>query len=57
MLHIKRLILHYLLCFEVKPQFLQAGIDKIRKDHGSVDNYLTKVLNVDITKMRDKYLY
>lgn len=43
--------------FEVKPQFLQAGIDKIRKDHGSVDNYLTKVLNVDITKMRDKYLY
>lgn len=43
--------------FEVKPTFLKAGIDRIKKDHGSVENYLTNVLNVDIAKMRDKYLY
>jgi len=43
--------------FEVKAAFLQAGIDRIKKDHGSVENYLTKVLNVDIKKMREKYLY
>lgn len=43
--------------FEVKPEFLQAGLDKIKKDHGSVENYLTNVLNVDIQKMREKYLY
>lgn len=43
--------------YEVKPQFLQAGLDRIKKDHGTIENYLTKVLNVDIQKMRDKYLY
>jgi len=43
--------------FEVKPQFLKAGIDRIKKDHGSVENYLTEVLNVDLSKMRNKYLY
>ncbi|NDV78499.1 tyrosine-protein phosphatase [Dysgonomonas sp. 511] len=43
--------------YEVKPQFLQAGIDRIKKDHGSIENYLTKVLNVDIQKMQQMYLY
>ncbi|MBF0651240.1 tyrosine-protein phosphatase [Dysgonomonas sp. GY75] len=43
--------------FEVKPEFLQAGLDQIKKDHGSVENYLTKVLGVDIQKMREMYLY
>lgn len=43
--------------FEVKKEFLQAGINQIIKDHGSVDNYLTKVLHVDIDKMRKLYLY
>lgn len=43
--------------FEVKPEFLQAGLDRIKKDHGSVENYLTKVLNVDISKMKEMYLY
>lgn len=41
----------------VKPQFLQAGIDQIRKDHGSVENYLTQTLNVDIQKMKNMFLY
>lgn len=43
--------------FEVKPEFLQAGLDKVKNDYGSVENFLTKVLNVDIQKMREKYLY
>ena len=43
--------------FEVKPEFLKAGLDQIKKDHGSVENYLANVLMVDISKMRDIYLY
>lgn len=43
--------------FEVKSEFLQAGLDRIKKDHGTIEYYLTKVLNVDIVKMREIYLY
>lgn len=43
--------------FEVKPEFLQAGLDKIKTDFGSIENYLVKVLNVDIQKLKDRYLY
>lgn len=43
--------------FQVKTEFLKAGIDQMKKDHGSVENYLTNVLNVDIPKMREMYLY
>jgi len=42
--------------FEVRPQFLKAGIDRMKKEHGSVENYLINVLNVDIKKMREMYL-
>lgn len=41
----------------VKAEFLQAGIDQMRADHGSVENYLTKVLEVDINKMKEMFLY
>ncbi len=43
--------------FEVKKEFLKAGIDYVIKEHGSVENYLTQVLNVDLNKMKDIYLY
>lgn len=43
--------------FGVKREFLQAGIDRIKADHGSVENYLREVLDVDIEKMREMYLY
>lgn len=43
--------------FEVQKDYLQTGLDQIKKDHGSVENYLTKVLGVDIDKMREMYLY
>lgn len=43
--------------FEVKKEFLQAGIEEIKKQYGSVDNYLVGKLDVDIHKMRSLYLY
>lgn len=43
--------------FEVKSQFLQAGLNRIKKDYGSVEEFLTKALDVDIQKMREIYLY
>ncbi|MDU1904939.1 MAG: tyrosine-protein phosphatase [Dysgonomonas sp.] len=43
--------------FEVKVEFLKAGIDQIKNDHGSIENYLTNVLKVDIEKMKQIYLY
>lgn len=43
--------------FEVKTEFIKAGLDKIKKDHGSIENYLTTILKVDIQKMKDMYLY
>lgn len=43
--------------FEVKPEFIQAGLNRIKEDYGSVENYLEKALNVDTDKMKDKFLY
>lgn len=43
--------------FKVKKEFLKAGIDKIKEDHGSVENYLKNVLDVNIDKMKEMYLY
>lgn len=42
--------------FTVKRMFLQAGINQIKRDHGTVLNFLTKVLKVDIVRMRRLYL-
>lgn len=41
----------------VKREFLQAAIDRIKQDHGTVENFLTKELNVDIPRFREHYLY
>lgn len=43
--------------FEVQKNFLMAGIDRMKKDHGSVEKYLINVLGVDIQKFREMYLY
>lgn len=42
--------------FTVKPEYLKAGIDQIKKDHKTIDAFLTKTLNVDIHKMQHIYL-
>lgn len=43
--------------FSVKQEYLQAGLDAIKKNDGSVENFLTKKLNVDIKKFKELYLY
>lgn len=43
--------------FEVKREFIEAGLDQIEKDHGSIESYLINVLNVDIQRMKSLYLY
>lgn len=43
--------------FQVKPEFIGAGLQRIKADHGSVENFLKNVLNVDIEKLRSMYLY
>lgn len=43
--------------FEVKEEYLQAGFDKIKEVHGSVETYLQEVLKVDLERVRGIYLY
>lgn len=42
--------------FEVKPEYLNSAIQRIKKDHGHVENYLVNVLGVDIDRIRDLLL-
>lgn len=43
--------------FKVKKKFIEAGFDYMEKKYGSIENYLTKVLDVDLHKMKQLYLY
>lgn len=43
--------------FSVKPEFLLTGIKTMEETHGTVENYLSQVLNVNIDLLRSKYLY
>lgn len=43
--------------FEVQEAYFRKAFDRIKKDHGTVENYLTNTLGVDIPKMRAMYLY
>lgn len=43
--------------FTVRQEYLEAGIKQMKEDHGSVENYLTNVLRVDIPRFREMYLY
>ena len=42
--------------FEVKAEFISAGLQKIKEEHGTIENYLEKVLEVDIAKLQKMYL-
>lgn len=42
--------------FSVKPEYIKAGIEQMKKKHKTVENYLINVLNVDIERMRRLYL-
>ncbi len=43
--------------FTTKPEYLQAGIDLIRKEYDTIEHYLESVLDVNIEKMKELYLY
>lgn len=43
--------------FEVNAEYIRSGIQWIRNEHGTVENYLTKELDVDIDKLKEMYLY
>lgn len=43
--------------FEVKPEYLRAGIESIKGKYGSVDKYLRDELGVNVEKLREAYLY
>lgn len=42
--------------FMVKPSYLEAGLDAIEKEFGTVERYLTEVLGVDLALMRALFL-
>lgn len=42
--------------FTVKKSYLKAGIEQIKRDHGSIEHFLTSVLKVDIPRIRKLYL-
>jgi protein-tyrosine phosphatase len=42
--------------YEVKPEYLGAGLERIRADHGSIDNYLVGMLKADTAALRRMYL-
>lgn len=43
--------------YTVQPSFLAEALDLIEDRHGSVENYLRDVLEVDIPALRERYLY
>ena len=47
---------HYKPFFEVESRYLKLSFDTIKDNYSTIDNYLEKVLNVDIFKLREKYL-
>ena len=42
--------------FQVKPEFLQAGWQRIKENHGTIERFLTNVLRVDIPLLRGRFL-
>lgn len=41
----------------VQKEYLQAAIDQMRADYGSVEKFLTDALHADLAKMKELYLY
>lgn len=42
--------------FEVRTEFLQAGLDAIRETYGSMEEFLSGTLGVNLEWMRERYL-
>ncbi len=43
--------------YSVQREYIQAAFDTIESNYGSVENFLTNQLNVDLNKMKSLYLY
>lgn len=43
--------------YSVKPDYLLTGIETMEKAHGTVEKYLSRILDVDIAAIRSRYLY
>ena len=42
--------------FEAKNEYLNAALDTIKDNYGSLDNYIVNVLKVDVDFLRNKFL-
>lgn len=42
--------------FQVKPEFLRAGLEQIKAEYGTIENFIENELKVDIKRMKDLYL-
>lgn len=42
--------------FTVKPSYLEAALDAVEAEYGSIGRYLTEVLGVDLVTMRELFL-
>ena len=43
--------------FSAKIEYLNAALETIKDTYGSIENYLIDILEVDINKLRENYLY
>ncbi|MGM5630388.1 tyrosine-protein phosphatase [Apibacter raozihei] len=43
--------------YSVQKEYIEAAFSTIEKEYGSVENYLTQQLNVDLNLMKSLYLY
>ena len=43
--------------FMVTPDFLEAAIDAIKENYGSISQFIERTLNVDTQKLKELYLY
>ena len=43
--------------FSAKIEYLNAALETIKDTYGSIENYLINILEVDINKLRENYLY
>ena len=54
--HIKNAYPELASLFVVKSEYLKSGLEAIKNQYGTIENFLTEILNVDTTKFRDLFL-
>ena len=42
--------------FEAKLEYLNTALDTINQTYGSLDNFLTNILNIDVEALKNKFL-